>query len=106
MAEGITELNDNNFEDEIKEGVTLVDFWAPWCGPCQMQGPICEQVAGKVGERAKVAKCNVDDGQQTAAKYGIQAIPTLIIFKDGKPVQQFVGVRQESELISAIESAE
>ena len=104
MAEGITELNDNNFEDEIKEGVTLVDFWAPWCGPCRMQGPICEQVAQKVGDKATVAKMNVDEGQNVATKFGIRAIPTLIIFKDGQVVQQFVGVRQEAELVSAIES--
>ncbi len=105
MAGNLVELTDGNFEETIGTGVTLVDFWAPWCGPCQMQGPICEQVAGKVGERAKVAKCNVDEGMQAAAKYGIQAIPTLILFKDGKSVQQFVGVRQEQELLSAIEQA-
>ncbi len=106
MANDVIELTDENFQENILTGVTLVDFWAPWCGPCKMQGPICDQVAEKVGEKAKVAKCNVDDGQQTAAKYEIRAIPTLIIFKDGKPVQQFVGVRQEQELLSAIESAE
>ena len=105
MADNIIELTDSNFEETIETGVTLVDFWAPWCAPCMMQGPICEQVAGKVGEKAKVAKCNVDDGPQTATKYGIHSIPTLIIFKDGKVVQQFVGVRQEQELISAIEQA-
>lgn len=105
MAGDLFELTDSNFEETIGTGVTLVDFWAPWCGPCMMQGPICEQVAEKVRDRAKVAKCNVDDGQQTATKYGIRSIPTLIIFKDGEVVQQFVGVQQEPELVSAIESA-
>jgi len=105
MAGNLVELTDSNFEETIKTGVTLVDFWAPWCAPCMMQGPICEQVADKISEKAKVAKCNVDDGPQTATQYGIHSIPTLIIFKDGKVVQQFVGVRQEQELISAIEQA-
>ena len=105
MAGNLIELTDSNFEETTGTGVTLVDFWAPWCGPCMMQGPICERVAEKVSGKAKVAKCNVDEGQQTATKYGIQAIPTLILFKDGKTVQQFVGVRQETELVSAIEEA-
>lgn len=105
MAADVIELTDKDFEETIRTGVTLVDFWAPWCAPCTMQGPICERVAEKIGEKAKVAKVNVDEGAQTAAKYGIRAIPTLIIFKDGKPVQQFVGVRQEQELLSAIEQA-
>ncbi len=106
MAGSLIELTDSNFEKTIGTGVTLVDFWAPWCAPCVTQGPICEQVAENIGERAKVAKCNVEDGRQAAAKYAIHSIPTLIIFKDGKAVQQFVGVRQESELVSAIESVE
>jgi thioredoxin 1 len=105
MGAGLTELTDNSFEDAIATGVTLVDFWAPWCGPCMMQGPICERVSEKVNGKAGVAKCNVDEGRQTAVKYGIQAIPTLLVFKDGKVVQQFVGVRQEAELVSAIKSA-
>ena len=101
----VIELTDRDFQKAIQTGVVLVDFWAPWCGPCMMQGPICEQVAAKVKDRAKVAKVNVDEGPETAAKYGIRSIPTLIIFKDGEAVQQFVGVRQESELLAAIEQA-
>jgi len=100
------ELQDSNFDAEINQGVTLVDFWAPWCGPCRMQGPILDKVAEKVGAKAKIGKVNVDDATVIAARYGIVSIPTLIIFKDGKPVQNFVGVRQEEELIAAIEAVE
>lgn len=105
MAGKVAELTDRDFADTIGSGLTLVDFWAPWCTPCLMQGPIVEQVAAKVDGRAKVAKVNVDEAQQTAMQYGIRSIPTLIVFKDGEPVQQFVGVQSESQLISAIEQA-
>ena len=102
---GVIDLNDGNFEETIKSGVTLVDFWASWCGPCLMQGPIVENVAGTVGAKAKVAKLNVDEGRRSAAQYGIRSIPTLIVFKDGQAVQQFVGVQSETDLVAAIERA-
>jgi thioredoxin 1 len=102
---GVLDLNDGNFETTIASGVTLVDFWAPWCGPCMMQGPIVEKVAAAVGDKAKIAKLNVDEGQRTAAQYGIRSIPTLIIFKDGTPIQQFVGVQSEGQLTAALEQA-
>ena len=102
----VMELNDDSFPETIKEGVTLVDFWAPWCAPCMMQGPIVKSVAGKVGDKASIAKVNVDDAQQAANELGIRSIPTVILFKDGKPVQQFVGVTQEDKLISAIDEAQ
>ena len=103
MSAGILELNDSNFAAEIQSGIVLVDFWAPWCGPCRMQTPILEQVVGKV-EGAKIAKVNVDDAGSVAAKFGVQSIPTLIVFKDGKPVKQFVGVQQAPALIAALEA--
>ena len=103
MAGKAIDLTDGNFAETIGSGVTLVDFWAPWCGPCMMQGPIVEQVAEKVDGRAKVAKLNVDEGRQVAGQYGVRSIPTLIVFKDGEAVQQFVGVQSEAQLVSAIE---
>ena len=100
------ELNANNFDTEIKQGITLVDFWAPWCGPCRMQGPILEGVDEKVGNKAKICKLNVDNAPDVAGKFGIVSIPTLILFKDGTQVQRFVGVRQEQELITEIDAAQ
>jgi len=99
------ELNDSSFAEEIKLGVTLVDFWAPWCGPCKMQIPILDQVAEKTGDKATIAKVNVDDFPSPASQFGVRGIPTLILFKDGAVVQQFVGVQQEAVLTDAIEAA-
>ena len=98
------ELNDTTFTEAIQSGVTLVDFWAPWCGPCKMQGPILDQVAAKIGDKATVAKVNVDDCPAPASQFGVQGIPTLILFKDGQEVNRFVGVQQENALLSAIET--
>ncbi len=106
MAEGVKELSDATFEDEISSGITVVDFWAPWCAPCHMQGPILEQVAAKVGDTVTIAKVNVDVAPHMASQFGIRSIPTLIVFKDGTPVQQFVGVQMESSLLAAIEQAQ
>ena len=105
MSENILELNDDNFETTISEGVTLVDFWAPWCGPCKMIAPIIEQVAEKIGDRAKVAKVDVDQARATATQLGISSIPAIFIFKDGVPVKQMVGMQPEADLIAAIEES-
>ena len=104
MSAGIIELNNENFEAETKSGTVLVDFWAPWCGPCHMQTPILEQIVGKV-PGAKIAKLNVDNAPAVAAKFGVQSIPTLIVLKDGKTAKQFVGVQQASVLVAALEAA-
>ena len=79
----VLELTDATFGPQTAQGVVLVDFWAPWCGPCRMQGPLVETVAGRLGKTAKVAKVNVDQASQTAQKFGVQSIPTLIVLKDG-----------------------
>jgi len=98
----VVELNDRNWSQTIANGVTLVDFWAPWCGPCMLQGPILEQVAEKVTGQATVAKVNVDGSPDIAAQYGIRSIPTLMIFKDGNLQQQLVGVHSEAQLVDAL----
>ncbi len=97
------ELTKENFDATIASGVTLVDFWAEWCGPCQKQLPILEEVAKEVEGKAKVAKVNTDHAGEVAMNYGVSSIPTLIIFKDGEPVNKFVGVQSEDTLIEAIE---
>ena len=104
MAEGVIDLNGSNYDEATKAGVVLIDFWAPWCGPCKMQTPILEKVAAAVGDKAVIAKVNVDEAPELAAKFGIRSIPTLVILKDGENKQQFVGLKQEAELVSALEA--
>ncbi|MDQ1350158.1 MAG: thioredoxin 1 [Acidobacteriota bacterium] len=103
-ASTVRNITDEEFEQVTGAGLSLVDFWAPWCYPCRLQGPILEKVAGKVGEKAGIFKLNVDDSGETAAKLGITGIPTLLLFKDGQKVKQFVGVQQEDVLVSSLES--
>jgi thioredoxin 1 len=100
----IVELNNDNFYNTVNEGITLVDFWAPWCGPCRMQGPILEGVNEAVGKKAKIGKLNVDDFPYLAGDFNVRSIPTLILFKDGKPVTQYVGVQTKETLVNAINS--
>lgn len=96
-------LDDNNFTEAVKSGIFLVDFWAPWCGPCRMVGPIVADLANKYDGKAKVGKLNVDENQATAAKFGIRSIPTLMLFKDGKPVEQVVGAKPKQALEKLID---
>ncbi len=105
MNSWTVELNDANFDNQIQNGVTLVDFWAPWCGPCRMQGPIVDRVAEQTQGQATVAKLNVDDAPGVATTYGIQSIPTLIVFRNGEPVRGFVGVQSEATLLGALQQA-
>lgn len=101
-SDKLRKLTDANFQTTINKGITLVDFWAPWCTPCKFQGPIVSEVAEEIGEKAKICKLNVDENQKTAAKYGIRSIPTIIIFKNGEPVKKFVGVKTKTLLVKAI----
>ena len=98
------EITDANFDDTVKSGVVLVDFWAPWCGPCQMQGPIVEKIAEAYEGKATVGKVNVDENQGTAAKFTVMSIPTLMIFKDGEKVEQLVGLQTEERLKAALDA--
>jgi thioredoxin 1 len=100
MAKGIVDVNDNSFDNDILKAdkPAVVDFWAPWCGPCKAIGPVIEDLAGTYGDQIKFAKCNVDDNPITPGKYGIKAIPTLIFFKEGKVVDQITGMVAKSKL--------
>ena len=103
--ETIQSLSAEGFEAEIKSGVTLVDFNAPWCGPCRMQKPVLEQLAEQRIGKVTFAEVNVDENQQSAMAFGIMSIPTIIIFKDGKEIERFVGLQTENALSVAIEKA-
>ncbi len=96
----VLEVNDSNFKSEVLEAeeTVLVDFWAPWCGPCRMQTPILENLAGSDEINAKITKLNTDESPNTAGEYSVQSIPTLIIFKEGKEVERYVGVQTEESL--------
>ncbi len=95
-------LTDANFDQETNTGVVLVDFWAPWCGPCQMQGPIIGKVAVAMAGKAKVGKCNVDEAPKTAEKFSVRSIPTLVILKNNREVERLVGVQSEAKLVAEL----
>jgi len=103
-AHRAVELGTGDFDAAIQHGVTLVDFWAPWCGPCRMQAPVLDQVAERMGSRARIAKVNVDHAPDLAGRFQITGIPTLLLFKNGQVARQFVGVQSASTLVSALEA--
>ncbi len=94
------------FDKVAKQGSpVLIDFWAPWCGPCRMQGPILDQVSDALGDKAIIAKVNVDEEPQLAATFGVQSIPTLVVLKGGQIAKRWVGVQQAPALVQALEAA-
>ena len=104
MAGSITDVTDNNFQAEVLEADTpvLVDFWAPWCGPCRVIAPSLEEIAEEK-DNLRIVKLNVDDNQETAARYQVMSIPTLILFKGGEPAHQIIGAMPKSRLVQEIE---
>jgi len=104
-SETVRTITDQNFQETIENGEKpiLVDFWAPWCGPCKMLGPIVEEVAGELEGQLVVGKLNVDDNQATAQKYGVMSIPTLLVFKGGEVVKQLVGFMPKQDLVSKLQ---
>jgi thioredoxin 1 len=100
MSDKITELDSSNFETTIASGSTpvVVDFWAPWCGPCKAIAPILEELAEELGDDVKICKVNVDNNSDIAGKYEIRAIPTILIFKDGKVADTVVGLSSKEDL--------
>lgn len=100
--ETVITLNSQNFDKTIQKGVVLVDFWATWCRPCRMQAPIVEEIAKEMGKKIKVGKLDTDQNKALAQRYNIMYLPTLVIFKNGKLVEQFVGLQQKEILVNAI----
>ncbi|MBT2754519.1 thioredoxin [Mesobacillus foraminis] len=94
----ITHATDQNFTSETGSGTVLVDFWAPWCGPCKMIAPVLEELDSDMGEQVKIVKVDVDENQETAAKFGIMSIPTLLVLKDGEVVDKVVGFQPKEAL--------
>ncbi|MEF3303034.1 thioredoxin [Paenibacillus sp. GYB003] len=100
----IVNVSDAEFQNTVREGLVLVDFWAPWCGPCKIIAPILEELSGSIGDAVTIAKVNVDDNPESAGRYGIMSIPTLKLFKDGVDVATYVGVRPLAELEAAVKA--
>ena len=97
----VLKITNENYEEEVlkSEKPVIIDFYADWCGPCRMMGPILEEVAEKLGDNAKVGKVNVDDNKELAMEYGVMSIPTIVIIKNGKVEKTFVGVADKNEIL-------
>ncbi|AOZ73382.1 thioredoxin [Boudabousia tangfeifanii] len=104
MAAKTLTLTDRTFQADIRldRGLMLVDFWAPWCGPCRQLGPILEEVAAEMGDKAKIWKLNVDENPTSPAKYGVRSIPAMLIFLDGELVETMVGVKTKSKIVETL----
>ena len=105
MSDLVKHITDADFQATVATGVTLVDFWAPWCGPCRMIAPILDELAGELQSQAQIVKINVDENPVVAGQFGVMSIPTLLLFKDGKKVDQKVGGQAKPQLKAFIEQA-
>lgn len=99
----ITHTSDQTFSADTGSGLVLADFWAPWCGPCKMIAPVLEELDGEMGDKVKIVKLDVDENQETAAKFGVMSIPTLLVLKDGEVVDKVVGFQPKEALASILE---
>ncbi|MGB6329307.1 MAG: thioredoxin [Halarcobacter sp.] len=99
---GYIELTAENFEATVKEGVSLVDFWAPWCGPCRMIAPVIDELAGEFDGKANICKVNTDEQQDLAVKYGVRSVPTILFMKNGEIVDQVIGAQSKQALADKI----
>ena len=97
------ELNNSNFDENVKSGVALVDFWAPWCGPCRMIAPVIDELASEFEGRAKICKVNTDEQEELSSKFGIRSIPTILIFVNGEVKDQLIGATTKAALVEKIE---
>jgi len=102
MKMAIVNATDQTFVTETSTGVTLVDFWAPWCGPCRMIAPVLEEIDQEMGDKVKVVKVNVDENPETAGKFGVMSIPTLLVFKNGEVVDKTIGFQPKEALVSLL----
>lgn len=98
----IIETTDQNFKSDVESGTVLVDFWAPWCGPCKMIAPVLEDLDKELGDKLKIVKVNVDENPETSSQFGIMSIPTLMVLKDNEVVEKFVGFQTKDQLVSKI----
>jgi thioredoxin 1 len=105
MSDLVAHITDAEFQGTVAEGITLVDFWAPWCGPCRMIAPILDELAGELKDKARIVKINVDENPLVAGQFGVMSIPTLLLFKNGKKVDQKVGGQAKPKLKAFIEQA-
>ena len=104
MEEKTKVLSGDNFDDTIKSGISLVDFWAEWCGPCKMQGPIIDEIANEIGDKFNICKLDTDKNGEIAQKYEITSIPSIIFFKDGKQVEKVIGLHPKEKLLELLHS--
>lgn len=101
---GYIELTEQNFDETIKDGVVMVDFWAPWCGPCRMIAPVIDKLAVEYQGKAKICKVNTDEQQELAAKFGIRSIPTIFFYKNGEKVDEMIGAATEAGFKDKLDS--
>ena len=106
-SDNVATFTDDNFEREVitSDQPVLVDFWAEWCQPCRMLAPTIDEIADEYKGKAKIGKLDIDDNRAVSAKFGIRSIPTVLLFKNGEPVKQFVGLTQKADLAKAIDDA-